>query len=89
MNYQIKGPWEVTFRELTGQYHIKGMHQLDNDEHKMNANLIAAAPEMLETLKEIVEILDNKIAKLGPKDNDLVKPRNMALHAIYRTTGGK
>jgi hypothetical protein len=51
MRYKIKGPWEVTFSELTGQYHIKGMHYLDNDEHQVNANLIAAAPEMLDALE--------------------------------------
>lgn len=62
-NKHTTGPWRVTYRNLTGQYHINfnGKNQLmDNKDFNENVALIAAAPEMFEALEKIQETLLEK-----------------------------
>ena len=56
------GPWEVHGRQPTfvrangGKKHVANTDSMgDDEENKANARLIAAAPELLESLREILD----------------------------------
>ena len=69
MSKHTPGPWEVAYQDKNGQSVVKGEHievatcwhhcvgSIEKEMHA-NARLIAAAPELLEALKEIVDAAD-------------------------------
>lgn len=83
------GPWKVT--PLTGWCHQVLPKTSTIDEHCMNAHLIAAAPEMLDALKELTDRLLNchggderELYKANPR---CVEKWKQALRAIAKAEG--
>ena len=84
------GPWNVPFREFTkikaaNGAHIATCHKLTNLVNlEANSRLIAAAPDLLDALKTIVEVIGN--TEYGEIDRKLAVKDARA--AIAKATGG-
>ena len=74
MSKHTPGPWEVAYQDKNGQSVVKGEHievatcwhhcvgSIEKEMHA-NARLIAAAPELLEALKELMVAADRVSAE--------------------------
>ena len=75
--------WHVTDEMDTFVAHVFGFSHAVDEQSRINASLIAAAPDLLEALQSLV---DMDVAYLrGPKVAEAVKN---ALAAIDKATGG-
>ena len=96
------GPWAavehgVICEKCTshGNFYVCGLIDPDNDEDKANARLIAAAPELLEALKSVLEIGAGGVIERRetgkPTWHALDEVANIARNAIAKATatGGK
>ena len=86
MSKHTPGPWEldveneedavrrfvVNARQFTiGEWQIADMIDGDDETRRANARLIAAAPDMLDELKSILEVLENQ--GLAPKRQETIR----------------
>jgi len=94
------GPWEVAghgnyVRSRSGGFAVAQSEELpgqDGEERNANARLIAAAPEMLEALKELVKEFDAYEAAMCKRfsagHEDHGRQRELARLAIAKAEGG-
>ena len=75
MSKHTPGPWRaselgVLSDKLTsyGNWYVCSLIDPDNEEHKANARLIAAAPELLESLEDLLSNLDEMGLATMPGD---------------------
>lgn len=58
-----KGPWKISYSVANGALTTYAVNKksVDHDQAKANANLIAAAPEMLEALYSALDLIENEL----------------------------
>ena len=89
------GPWEVTGTDTVqtadGFVVAWGAHFDQDGKTEANARLIAAAPEMLETLERFVRVVDLRRAEVGvvPTGIDVQRIEHYARAAIAKARGAE
>ncbi len=93
MSKHTPGPWRaselgVLSDKLTsyGNWYVCSLIDPDNEEHKANARLIAAAPELLDVAREAAEWLD-LLKQNYPDMAGLVRACRQARDLIARIEG--
>lgn len=93
------GPWQIEgrYHGPLGSIYLSTMHPMpifelqpivgDRDEHLANARLIAAAPELLDALKEIIEVLRKEAAGTVLNNQSLDSIGIKANNAIAKAEG--
>lgn len=84
-----KGQWRIaggisTLRILAGEYEVASIHPRRVSEEKANAKLIAAAPELLEALRQISAMDYPTEKNSGPELYR--KMQGLAVAAIQKAT---
>jgi hypothetical protein len=93
MMEHTKGPWRYeqetkTIRSVPANYWLATMDSWDGAvNHEANAHLIAAAPDLLNSLKQCVDSLDHWFKRYGDSEGCNSKMMMEAKQAILKAEG--